>query len=183
MHLSKRGMIMKKLLLLLIVLGFISCKEDINKTVPYEDSVMLLGKIDKNGFMQEPFSSWFNPEYDNYQINDSIAKAIKPLIKDVEITTFMGTWCSDSQRETPHFLKILESVDFDLDNLTLIAVNDEKTTPQQFEKDLNITNVPTFIFYKDGKELNRIVEFPLESLEQDMLSILKGENYKHAYAE
>ena len=163
-----------------------SCKkdnQDLNQTIPYEDSVMLLGKVDKNGFMQEPFSQWFNPEYETYQVNDSIAEAIKPLIKDIEITAFMGTWCSDSQRETPHFFKILESANFNLSHLTLIAVDDEKTTPQQFEKDLNITNVPTFIFYRNGQEPNRIVEFPLGDLEEDMLSILKGDDYKHAYAE
>jgi hypothetical protein len=57
----------------------------------------------------------------------------------------------------------------------------EKNTPQNYEEGLGITNVPTFIFYKDGKELNRIVEFPIEDLESDMLKILQGEPYKHAY--
>jgi hypothetical protein len=57
----------------------------------------------------------------------------------------------------------------------------EKTTPQNYEEGLHVTNVPTFIFYKDGKEMNRIVEFPIKTLESDMLTILKGEPYKHAY--
>ena len=39
------------------------------------------------------------------------------------------------------------------------------------------------IFFKDNKELNRIVEFPIQTLEQDMLEILKGNPYKNAYAE
>jgi hypothetical protein len=43
--------------------------------------------------------------------------------------------------------------------------------------------VPTFIFMKDGQELGRIVEYPLESLEKDMAKILSGVDYKHAYAE
>jgi len=49
------------------------------------------------------------------------------------------------------------------------------------EKDLNITNIPTFIFYKNGKEMHRIVESPMESLEKDMLKIITGQPYKHAY--
>ena len=93
----------------------------------------------------------------------------------------MGTWCEDSQRETPNFIKILKQVDFDFNNLELITVNREKITPQGLENGLNITNVPTFIFYKDGKEINRIVEFPIESLEEDMINILTNKDYKHAY--
>ena len=57
----------------------------------------------------------------------------------------------------------------------------DKTTPQKYEENLNITNIPTFIFYKDGQELNRIVEFPIEDLETDMVKILNEEPYKHAY--
>jgi hypothetical protein len=39
------------------------------------------------------------------------------------------------------------------------------------------------IFAKNGKEMNRIVEFPIQTLELDMLEILKGNDYKNAYAE
>ena len=58
-----------------------------------------------------------------------------------------------------------------------------KTTPGAFEEGLNITNVPTFIFYNNKKEINRIVESPVENLEQDFLSIVSGKPYKHIYAE
>jgi len=57
----------------------------------------------------------------------------------------------------------------------------DKTTPEQFEKGLHITNVPTFIFYKNGKEVNRIVESTVIYLEQDMLDIVSGNKYKHIY--
>lgn len=176
---------MRKSILILALVTILGCKnqEEINVTVPYEESVMLLGKANKDGLMKEPFNEWFIPEFDSYQLNDSLVEQLKPLLKDTEITVFMGTWCSDSQREIPHFYKILETADFDFNNFALVAVNDEKTTPQEFEKDLNITNVPTFIFYRNGKELNRIVEFPIESLEEDMMSILKGEDYQHPYSE
>ena len=43
-----------------------------------------------------------------------------------------------------------------------------------------VSNVPTFIFSKKG-EINRIVEFPIISLEQDILDILQDKGYKHAY--
>lgn len=158
-------------------------KEKINDTVPYEDTVMLLGKANRKGFQMDAFKDWFNTGYEDYKVDSETLEKLKPLLKDVTITVFMGTWCEDSQRETPHFYKILDETNFDESKLTLITVSDEKTTPQGFEEGKNITNVPTFIFYKNDKELGRIVEYPIESLEKDMLAILNGKEYKHAYAE
>ncbi len=158
-------------------------KEKINDTVPYEDTVMLLGKANRKGFQMDAFKDWFNTGYEDYKVDSESLEKLKPLLKDASITVFMGTWCEDSQRETPHFYKILDETNFDESKLTLITVSDEKTTPQGFEEGKNITNVPTFIFYKNDKELGRIVEYPIESLEKDMLAILSGKEYKHAYAE
>lgn len=158
-------------------------KMQINDTVPYEESVMLLGKANRNGLQMDAFKSWFNPGYEDYKVDSKILEQLKPLLKDIKITVFMGTWCEDSQRETPHFYKILDEAGFNESKLTLITVSEEKTTPEGFEKGKNITNVPTFIFYKSEKELGRIVEYPIESLEKDMLTILSGKEYKHAYAE
>jgi thiol-disulfide isomerase/thioredoxin len=158
-------------------------KEKINDTVPYEDSIMLLGKANRKGFQMDAYKDWFNTGYEAYKIDSETLVELKPLLKDVTLTVFMGTWCEDSQRETPHFYKILDDSNFDESKLTLITVSDEKTTSQGFEEGKNITNVPTIIFYKNDKELGRIVEYPIESLEKDMLAILSGKEYKHAYAE
>jgi thiol-disulfide isomerase/thioredoxin len=93
----------------------------------------------------------------------------------------MGTWCEDSQHQVPGFYQVLEQLKFDEKQVSLIIVDRTKTTPDHLEKDKNITNVPTFIFYKNGKELQRIVESPVESLEKDMLKIVSGQPYKHTY--
>ena len=176
---------MKNSIFILALIFLVSCKNEteINKTVPYEDTVILLGLANETGFKQEPFNTWYKSNYADYKVDDSLVDELKSLTKDIEIKTFMGTWCEDSQRETPNFYKLLDAIHFNEKNHTLITVSREKTTPQQFEKDLNITNVPTFIFYKDGKEINRIVEYPIETLEKDMVNILSGKQYKHAYAE
>ncbi len=155
----------------------------VNDTVPYEESVMLLGKANRKGLEMDAFKDWFRPGYEDYKTDSETIEKLKPLLKDVTVTVFMGTWCEDSQRETPHFYKIMDAAGFDESKLTLITVSEEKTTPMGFEKGKNITNVPTFIFYKGDKELGRIVEYPIESLEKDMFVILSGKEYKHAYAE
>ena len=93
----------------------------------------------------------------------------------------MGTWCGDSRRETPRFYKILEAAGFNFKNLEFATVNRSKKTPNNLQEGLNIIKVPTFIFYKKGKEIGRYVEYARESLEKDMLKIVSGATYKHSY--
>ncbi len=142
---------------------------------------MLVGKEDRTALEQPPFGSWYNTNYARYKTDDALIPEITEEIEGVTITTFMGTWCGDSKRETPRMFKILDNASFSKKDLTLITVDRTKKKPTEFTAGNNIIRVPTFIFKKDGKEIGRIVERPVESLEADMLKILKGESYKHAY--
>jgi thiol-disulfide isomerase/thioredoxin len=108
-------------------------------------------------------------------------EALKPLLEGVEIVTFLGTWCEDSHLQVPRFVRILEECGYPTEEVHVVYMTRDKVTPQKYEEGLDITNVPTFIFYRNGKELNRIVELPREDLESDMLKILKGEPYRHAF--
>ena len=67
--------------------------------------------------------------------------------------------------------------------MKLIAMSLDKTTADSLEKNQNIINIPTIIFKKNGKEINRIVEFPIETIEKDIYKILSGNDYKNAYAD
>ncbi len=99
----------------------------------------------------------------------------------------MGTWCKDSKREVPRFYKILENAKFQKNKISLIGVDSTKEnykkSPTGEEKGLNIIRVPTFIFYKNGIDVNRIIEYPIESLEKDLLKIIKGETYIPNYSD
>lgn len=152
-----------------------------NMSVPYEDSIMLLGKIDREGLSQEPFNEWFESGYNNFTPDSLTISELRPLMKDITIKAFIGTWCEDSQRETPHLYKILETTDFDLNKFTLISVSKDKDTPNGYEKGLDIEYVPTIIVYRDNKEIGRFVEFAVDSLEKDLLAIVSGKDYKHSY--
>ena len=150
-------------------------------TDPKTNTPMLVGQSAKNEILQAPYSAWFTPNHDNYTPNAKTIEELKKYLDGVTITIFMGTWCEDSQHQVPAFYKILEQLKFDEKNSTLIITDRTKTTPDHLEKDKNITNVPTFIFYKNGKEIHRIVESPVVSLESDMLKIISNQPYKHTY--
>ena len=66
-----------------------------------------------------------------------------------------------------------EDLNYPKEKLTLIGVSREKKGLSNEAEGLDIEFVPTFIFYKDGKEIGRIVETPAESLEKDLLKIVQ----------
>lgn len=155
--------------------------ENLNQTVPYDDSVMLLGKVNRTGLQMDAFSDWYGPGYDSYKSDAEVMQELKPLMKDIDILVFMGTWCEDSHEEVPNFFKVLDELNFDESRVTMYAVDEEKVEPKKEVEEHGIIQVPTFIFFKDGKEINRIVEYNLRSIERDMLDILSGKNYKNPY--
>lgn len=173
---------MKHILLVLVLAVSFSCTGQQKKATAVEDaSGNLVGIANKESFLDDSFASWFTPNYDYYNPDAVILESLKSALKNVAIKAFMGTWCGDSQEQTPVFYKILDMVDFNYNNLELITVNRSKVTPDNLQEGFNIERVPTFIFYKDGIEIGRIVEYPLESIEADMLKIVSGKPYKHAY--
>ncbi len=169
---------MKKIVFVIILFVYfngISQEEGVEKN--------LIGIQSKENFQQAPYAEWFNPNYKDATLDAAIVNKIKKHLKGVSIKAFMGTWCGDSQHETPIFYKLMDAIDFDYKNLTMIAVNRSKETPDNLQEGYNITNVPTFIFYKKGKEIGRFVEYPRETLEKDVLKIVSGKPYKHSYEE
>ncbi|WP_347923745.1 thioredoxin family protein [Pontimicrobium sp. SW4] len=138
----------------------------------------LLGKINREGLTSNSFKSWFDKNYDNYILNEKLINTIKDSLNDYTIMLFLGTWCGDSKREVPRFYKVLDAANFPEDQLEVIAVDRTpeayKKSPTGEEKGLNIHRVPTFIFYKNGKEINRIVESPQATFEHDIKAIIEG---------
>ena len=84
----------------------------------------------------------------------------------------MGSWCPDSRREVPRFMRILHVWQFPLENVTFIGVDNAKLSPVGEYDKLDIQRVPTFIIYRNNLEAGRIIENPSTSLEQDLVNIL-----------
>jgi thiol-disulfide isomerase/thioredoxin len=172
---------MKYYLLVALTIFLFSCSAQQEVTASKNKTGDLVGFANKESFNQAPYNTWFNRNFDNYKPDEVTISSLKTGLKGVKIKGFMGTWCGDSKRETPRFYKILQQTDFNLKNLELVTVNRSKKTPDNLQEGLDIKRVPTFIFYKNGKEIGRYVEYARESLEKDMLKIVSGEPYKHSY--
>ena len=155
---------------------------DVNKVKSTSGETILLGEINLANLKTSAITPWFNEEFDRVHINSQKAKDLKPFTKGLKILVFMGPWRDDSRRELPPFFKMLLAMNFDQKDLKVFAMSEEKTTPSNFEKGFEINYIPTIIFFKNGTEINRFVEFPIESLESDIQKIISGAAYTNSYA-
>ena len=160
-----------------IMLTFVSLTtmaQDKNKVIVDEKSKseILIGYCDRQGLNSEVFREYFNKEYDNYALDTKTIEQIQKLRKNIEIVVVMASWCHDSKVQVPRFYKILDEAKIKDSRVSLIAVDSNKTTDDVDITGMNIQRVPTFIFYKKGNEIGRIVEKPNSTLEKDMLLIL-----------
>ncbi|OGU28265.1 MAG: hypothetical protein A2057_13570 [Ignavibacteria bacterium GWA2_35_9] len=177
---------MKFLLLLIMLFPWFLFSQAKNKIIEDQNSEpMLIGYCTREAFRDSVFASWFNPEYESYEPDSSAIEMLKERLSDarfakqVEIIIVMGSWCDDSRMHVPHLYKILDLINYPTNEITLIAVNEDKKTEGDEIKDLAIELVPTIIFYlpalpagRDDSELGRIVEMPGKSLEEDMFLVI-----------
>nr|WP_298791704.1 thioredoxin family protein [uncultured Allomuricauda sp.] len=178
---------MKSILVMLLFVGGTMFAQDFNKEIELENGkTFMVGKINLEGLQSQPYANWFNTNYSNYVVDKSMLKTFKKQLKKHDIKLFLGTWCGDSKREVPRMLKILNDANFPMEQLEIVALDRRKEhykkSPTGEEKGLNIIKVPTMVFFSSGKEVNRIVESPLESLEEDMAQIVTGKPYTPNYA-
>lgn len=176
---------MKNIIILFFTIIFLNCEtkgenENINIKISSKGEKMVVGKISYNKLVD--FSKkWENSDQTNLNLkNDS---KLRSLFFNIKIKIFMGTWCEDSVREIPYLFNILNSINYNIESVEIICVDENKNTPEGYEKDFEIIKVPTIIFLKKNEEINRIVEFPVETLQKDIIKILSNNNYKHAYSE
>jgi thiol-disulfide isomerase/thioredoxin len=142
--------------------------------INYSDaSTWIIGAFKVNRLFTEPHSSWFIKGTDEYSGDRGVIDSLKAIKMDaISLKIVLGTWCPDSRREVPRFMRILKEIDFPADRVSLIGVDNVKFSPTDNYDALGIERVPTFIFYKNNVEAGRIIENPATSLERDMLNIL-----------
>jgi len=170
----------KGYIILIIIIATISnsFSQDINKKIQNNatNEEILIGLCNRQGLQSGEYAKWFGDEYGyyNYLMERITLDSIKSITDSFQITIVMGTWCSDSKEQVPRFYCMLDYMKYNLKNLTLYCVDRNKKTMANETDNLQILKVPTIIFYYKGKEIGRIVETPVKSLEKDMLQIIRS---------
>jgi thioredoxin 1 len=89
-----------------------------------------------------------------------IKNSTSPVIVD-----FFADWCGPCQMLTP----ILEEIDKELgDKIKIIKINAD--SEPVLSSQLNVTALPTLLFYKNGQLINTLVGFRQK---EDILAVLK----------
>lgn len=168
---------MKHILIIIILFAGVSAfSQKINQKVVDTNNhkEIILGYADFEGLKtSDLFDSSFRKEYTDYQLDKSLVESLGKKIRKTKITIVMGTWCGDSKEQVPRFYKILEAAGYKIKNVTIICVDRKKRAGDIDISAMDIKLVPTFIFYRKGKEIGRIVETPVLSLEKDIMKILE----------
>jgi len=141
---------------------------------------ILLGNISR-----EDFDTYLPSWYAEYEPDPVTTSRIGDYLEDVSITCVFGSWCSDSRREIPRMWRILEMAGYPDLEIEYLGVGSSRFTPEsgipekllrwsdRVKSYYDVQRVATFIIYRNGREIGRIIESPKDSLEQDLLEILQ----------
>lgn len=179
----------KKSSLLLLLCAFTFCIAQEKTTYTNErGDLHLCGPFEINALKEDSlYAAWFNKRYDEFTLEGKNYSWSNKL-KDIEVDIYLGTWCGDSKKWVPSFVKVWDQLGLDRENLNFTALYDTdehyKQGPNGEEKGKQIHRVPTFIFKRGGEEIARIVEEPQNDLLTDIGQVALGlpsqPNYKAA---
>lgn len=146
----------------------------------------VVGEISLEEFKETVHATWFNRYYKAYQPNEKTVEKLSQLIgeREIEVEAYFGTWCPDSRRELPRLIKLLDLSGWDTNQIKLVGVNRSKEIPNASKEEIEriqLKMIPTFIILENGIEINRFVEYAIETMEKDILRILEDKEYKNPY--
>ena len=93
---------------------------------------------------------------------DEVISQGKPVLMD-----FWATWCGPCKRLGP----IIEELAAEYDGKAVVGKCDIEENDDLTEK-FGIMNVPTVVFLKDGKEVDRVVGLAMKNVYEDKLNAL-----------
>jgi thiol-disulfide isomerase/thioredoxin len=131
------------------------------------------GFLTKQDLATDTSFTWFAENQKGYTPDQNALQLLRANRDSVSILAFGGTWCSDTKYILPKFFVLADAAGLSSDHVTLLGVDRSKKTIQHLSEAFGITNVPTLIVMKNGKEVGRVVEYGHTGLfDKDLAEIL-----------
>lgn len=109
----------------------------------------------------------------DYKPDSIILNTLKQQTNGLGVMIFAGSWCSDTHSNMPKMMKVLQEMGVGSSQIEIVMLDYKKQSEWFNAGVFNITNVPTFIFFKNGQMVGKIVEQFNVNAETDLLEILK----------
>ena len=119
----------------------------------------------------------FDIYVNRYQPDSTALAYLTKFEHSIDIKILFGTWCHDSKREIPAFIKTMELAENENFNIEYIAVSRKKSDLEGRADTYDLQYTPTFIIFSADIEIGRIVEESTESIEQDLVQILRSGDF------
>lgn len=133
------------------------------------NDVVWVGKARTKDLIDKKKFPWFESGFSAFHV-----QSVDTTNKDTwKVTIVAGTWCSDTQRELPKWVKILKERRIPQSNTQILLVDHAKSNPWFSPWSMDITNIPAIIFYKNGQEIGRLIEQTGNNTEHEIDSILR----------
>jgi hypothetical protein len=163
---SRRGIL--SLIACFLAVGLVaSCSRYVIK-----DSSIILGKRTWEEWKSQ--AGWASYSADSFKPLAANIDSITNLVasKGASFVVFGGSWCPDTVNQLPVIFKVFDMASIAPDKIELYGVDRKKKEPSGTAERFGITRVPTLIILTDGIEKGRIIEYPLLSWDDNIISIL-----------
>lgn len=164
-------------ILALLISGSVMAQHQYQVLVERPNEKSLKGILSREVLTGDTSFRWFAANQKGYSPNATAIEALKAQKDSVELLVFMGTWCEDSHFIIPRFFSLIDAAGFPNERVTLIGTDRNKKTISHLCEALNVTNVPTIIVMKNGKEKGRVIEYGSSGLfDKELGAILFNNN-------
>jgi thiol-disulfide isomerase/thioredoxin len=153
-----------KLLFLLMVIGVIS--GFVGSAQASSSKSMVIGSITAEQLLGE--HSHFAHQYKELEQIDLTSTEIETL-RGMKFIVLFGSWCHDSVREVPYFIRLMEAAD--ITDYQLVGVDYSKQDDAGLATTYQLKSTPTFVVLSaQGAEIGRFVESSPNAMEDVFLS-------------
>jgi thiol-disulfide isomerase/thioredoxin len=132
---------------------------EISQDTKHPEVKVLRGIINKYLIQNDTGYKWYATNQKLYKPDTAILTTFEKNRSKLQFVLFGGTWCDDTQYILPQFFKIQELSGVPDSSITFFGVNRAKKSLSNISDAFGITNVPTIIVMKNGKEAGRVVEY------------------------
>lgn len=107
------------------------------------------------------------------QPDPEAVRALGSVPPGAEVLVFLGTWCSDSEREVTRLWSALDALGAPPPfTVRWIGVDRAKTAPAALLHGMQVRRVPTIVVRRAGREIGRIVETAPRGIERELFALL-----------